>query len=152
MFSCAFESIPSSNQYLPLQIKVYPRTSIDSSRRVRQLAHIFQGKIATFYGKRLAKYMPDVVSSWLAGQQDPDKAVSRAAHDSFNDVFATGEKRSNVWRVYHQAIAQYAENVLMNETEVTLSDMRTVNVDDANSKFARVVGCAVTVLAKLIGK
>ena len=145
-------SIASSNEYSIVQIRVYPRTSIDSSRRVRQLAHDVQGRIAISCGKRLARYMPDIISSWLAGQQDPDKAVSRAAHDSFKKVFATEEKFKNVWRVYRQAIAEYTENVVLHETESTLSDMRTANLDDATTKYARVAGCAVTMLASLIGK
>ena len=146
------EALRVVTDFSTFQVRVYPRTSIDSSRRVRQLAHTVQGRIATSCGKRLARCMPNIISSWLAGQQDPDKAVSRAAHDSFKKVFATEEKLKNVWRVYSQAIVKYAEDVVLHETEGTLSDMRTANLDDATSKYARVVGCAVTVLATLIGK
>ncbi len=96
--------------------------------------------------------MPTIVSSWLAGQQDPDKVVNRAARDSFNQVFITEGKSKNVWRKYHQPIVEYADNVVMNETDSTLSDMKTTSLDDASSKYARVVGCAVTVLTSLIGK
>ncbi|KAL2042416.1 hypothetical protein N7G274_004908 [Stereocaulon virgatum] len=127
--------------------KVYPRTSVDTSRRVRQLAHTLQGQIVMSCGKRIAKYMPAIVASWLAGQYDNDKSVSRAANESFNRVFGTQEKKSNVWRLYQSSILEYARDVIVKETTYTLSDERTTSPDDASSKYSRVVGAATTVVS-----
>ena len=96
--------------------------------------------------------MPAIIPSWLAALNDPDKAVSRAAQESFRQVFATEEKTQNVWRVYRQAIAEYTGNVVAKETENTLSDERTTSPDDASAKYSRVAGCAVMVLTNLLGK
>ena len=134
-----------------LQIKVYPRTSIDNSRRVRQLAHSLQGQIAALYGKRIAKHLPSLIPSWLAGTQDPDKSVNRSAHEAFNAVFASSEKVQNVWRMYQTAILDYLKDVLVKENENTLSDERTTSPDDAATKYARVVGCAMMNVAQLFG-
>ena len=102
-------------------------------------------------GKRIAKYMPAIVASWLAGQYDNDRSVSRAANESFNRVFGTKEKKSNVWRLYQSSILEYSRDVIVKETTYTLSDERTTSPDDASSKYSRVVGAAITVVSILLG-
>ena len=96
--------------------------------------------------------MPSIVPSWLAGLYDPDIAVNRAALESFKQTFATEEKSKNVWRAYHGAIARYTQDIVVKETESTLSDARTTSLDDAITKYARVAGCAIIILTKLLGK
>ncbi|KAI4106223.1 MAG: hypothetical protein L6R37_002310 [Teloschistes peruensis] len=134
------------NAVLDAWIKVYPRTSIDTARRVRQLAHQLQGTIAHKSGKAFAKCMPDVVGAWLAGLFDGDKMVSRTAHSSFKEVFQSEEKINNVWTVYLGSILQYCSDAVFKETVYTLSDERTVSPDDAAAKYARVVAAAVLVV------
>ncbi|KAL8716049.1 MAG: hypothetical protein Q9225_006265 [Loekoesia sp. 1 TL-2023] len=131
-------------------IKVYPRTSIDTARRVRQLAHQLQGAIAHASGKKFARSMPDVVGPWLAGIFDGDKTVSNAAKDSLKQVFQTEEKMKNVWRVYLGPIMQFCSDVVFKETVHTLSDERTVSPDDAFAKHARVVAAAIHVVRHII--
>ena len=133
------------------QIKVYPRTSIDSSRRVRQLAHAVQGQITLSCGKRIAKHMPAIISSWIAGLYDNDKTVSRAANESFNHAFSSEEKQKNVWRVYLSSILEYCQDIIVKETPGTLSDERTTSPDDASAKYSRVVGTALLVVTNLLG-
>ncbi|KAL9599220.1 MAG: hypothetical protein Q9219_004001 [cf. Caloplaca sp. 3 TL-2023] len=131
-------------------IKVYPRTSIDTARRVRQLAHQLQGALAHTSGKRFARAMPDVVGAWLAGIYDGDRTVSNAAKDSLKQVFQTEKKIKNVWNVYLGSILQYCSDALFNESIHTLSDERTVSPDDAFAKHARVVSAAIHVMRHII--
>ncbi|KAI4278073.1 MAG: hypothetical protein LQ337_001296 [Flavoplaca oasis] len=125
-------------------IKVYPRTSIDSARRVRQLAHQLQGLIAHTSGKRFVKHMPDVVGAWLAGLFDSDKMVSRAAQESFKQTFQTDEKMQSVWKIYLGPILQFCSDAVFKENIQTLSDERTVSPDEASAKHARVVAAALS--------
>lgn len=131
---------------------MYPRASIDSSRRVRQLAHLLQGQIAVSCGKRIAKYMPQIVGSWLAGLYDNDRSVIRNARESLKQVFTSEEKLNSLWRVYQSSIIEYAEDAVEKETVYTLSDERTTSPDDASSKYARVIGAAISMVATVIGK
>ncbi|KAL9125815.1 MAG: hypothetical protein Q9217_005035 [Psora testacea] len=131
-------------------IKVYPRISIDSSRRVRQLAHTLQGQIAALCGKRIARYMPQIVGAWLAGMYDNDKSVSRAAQESFKLVFPSEEKYQHVWQVYQADVVQFSRNVIEKETAQTLSDERTTSPDDAMSKYTRTLGTAIMMITNLI--
>ncbi|KEY79644.1 RING zinc finger protein [Aspergillus fumigatus] len=136
--------------FLDAWIKIYPRASIDLSRRVRQTAHSAQGSIASVVGKRIAPYLPKVIGAWLAGFYDNDRPVHRAALESFMLVFTTEEKRNGVWKVYQSSILDFVDDVILQQTPQTLSDERTVKPDDAEAKYARVVGTALLLLNRVI--
>ena len=129
---------------------IYPRTSIDSSRRVRQLAHTLQGHIAAKSGKRIARRMPNLIGAWLAGTYDSDRAVARAASDALGQVFATPEKRKALWKAYQDPLLDFSRNVFDKESPQTLSDERSVSPDESNAKYHRVVTSAVGLLAGLL--
>ena len=132
-------------------MKIYPRASIDLSRRVRQTAYAIQGSVSSLVGKRIARFLPKVVGAWLAGLYDNDKPVHRSALESFTRVFSTDEKRKGVWKVYQTSILDFVDDVILQQTPQTLSDERTVKPDDAEAKYARVVGTAVLLFNRIIG-
>ena len=94
--------------------------------------------------------MPIIAASWVAGQYDNDKSVSRAANESFKRVFSSEEKLKNVWRLYQIPILEYAMDVILKETSSTLSDERTTSPDDSSAKYSRVVGASITMVTNLI--
>ncbi|KAI9775587.1 MAG: hypothetical protein M1835_005753 [Candelina submexicana] len=137
------------DQVLEAWVKIYPRISIDSSRRVRQLAHTLHGHIAVSCGKRVARHVPKIVGAWLGGLYDNDRLVSKAAQQSFKQVFPTQEKVHNVWRSYSRPILEYCRDALLRETVQTLSDERTVSPDEAETKYAALVGTTLSVVINL---
>lgn len=94
--------------------------------------------------------MPRVAASWVAGQYDNDKSVSRAANESFKRVFSAEEKMKNVWRLYQVSILEYARDVIVKETPSTLSDERTTSPEDASAKYSRVVSASVMMVTNLM--
>lgn len=134
------------------QIKLYPRTSIDSARRVRQLAHALQGQVATSCGKRIAKHLPNAIGAWLTGLHDNDKVVARTAQDAFCRVFPSDEKQLAVWKLFQPYILAYCENCIFIENPTTLSDERTTSLDDATMKYGRVIGCAILTVMTALSK
>ncbi|EAW07440.1 ubiquitin-protein ligase RKR1 [Aspergillus clavatus NRRL 1] len=136
--------------FLDAWIKIYPRASIDLSRRVRQTAHSVQGSIAYLIGKRIAPFLPKVVGAWLAGVYDNDRPVHLSALESFTRVFSTDQKRSGVWKVYQSSILEFVDDVILQQTPQTLSDERTVKPDDAEAKYARVVGTALMLFNRIL--
>ncbi|KAI9882616.1 MAG: hypothetical protein M1823_005635 [Watsoniomyces obsoletus] len=131
---------------LDVWIQLYPRLSIDTERRVRQLAHNVLGQIAALSGKQLARHMPSIVGPWLAGMYDNDRIVRKAAQDAFEQTFLLEEKLREVWRVYQRSILDHAKDCILRETVTTLSDERTVSQDDADAKYARVVATGISLL------
>ncbi|KAJ9231554.1 hypothetical protein DTO207G8_7361 [Paecilomyces variotii] len=138
--------------FLEAWIKIYPRTSIDISRRVRQLAHSIQGSVASLTGKRIVRHLPKVVGAWLAGLYDNDRPVVRSAQESFSRVFATEDKRASVWKIYQNAVLLFAEDVILHQNPLTLSDERTTKPDDAEAKYARVLGTALSLLTRILSQ
>ncbi|KAH0559624.1 hypothetical protein GP486_003863 [Trichoglossum hirsutum] len=131
-------------------IKLYPRTSVDSARRVRQLAHVLQGQISVSSGRRMAKHMSKIAGAWLAGMWDNDRLVSRAAHDSIKDVFGTEKKRHDLLIIYGRPILEYTQNAVLRETVQSLSDERVVSPDNAKEKYARVVSTSICVTTHML--
>jgi E3 ubiquitin-protein ligase listerin len=131
-------------------VNLYPRTSIDNSRRVRQLAHTLQGWITVSAGKRIVPFLPKVVGSWLAGTYDSDKGVARSAQDALQAAFSTPEKRGALWKVYRTALLEYVEDAMLVQSQQTLSDERTTSPDDSEAKHVRVVSTAALILLQLI--
>lgn len=132
------------------QVKLYPRLSVDVSRRVRQLANSVLGCIGIKSGKRIAKHMPTLVGPWLAGLYDSDTTVSRTTADSLVKVFKAEDKLKNIWNLYESTILDYCNNIISNESVYTLSDERSVSPDDAEAKYARVMATAVMCATRLI--
>ncbi|KAJ5294957.1 hypothetical protein N7508_009778 [Penicillium antarcticum] len=137
--------------FLDAWVKIYPRLSIDLSRRVRQIAHPIQGTISGLVGKRIVPNLPKVIGAWLAGIYDNDRPVQRAALESFTKVFSSEEKRNNVWKIYQGSILDFVDDVILHQTALTLSDERTVKRDDAEGKYARVVGAAIMLFNRVLG-
>ena len=94
--------------------------------------------------------MPRVAASWVAGQYDSDKSVSRAANESFKRVFSAEEKMKNVWRLYQVSILEYARDVIVKENPNTLSDERTTSPEDSSAKYSRVASASVMMVTNLM--
>ncbi|EXJ80612.1 hypothetical protein A1O3_06896 [Capronia epimyces CBS 606.96] len=147
-------SVTSADQIdsslLEAWVGLYPRTSIDNSRRVRQLAHALQGSLTAVSGRRIAPLLSKVVGPWLSGVYDSDKLVARAAQDSISTAFKTEERRRALWKIYKDALIEYAEDAILVQTPKTLSDERSTSPDDAETKFVRVVGNAIYMLRQVL--
>ena len=96
--------------------------------------------------------MPKLVGAWVSGLYDNDRPVAKAARESLNRVFPAEEKLQAIWKVYHSTILEYSREAILRETVQTLSDERTVSPDDAEAKYARVVGSSISVITHLLGK
>lgn len=134
-----------------MQVKLYGRTSIDNSRRVRELCHTVQLELMKSARKRMEKRIPKIAGPWLAGTFDKDRVVSRAATDALSSFLNTDEKVTQFWRRLQAQILDYAlESV--RETPDTLSDERSTTKADSEAKYYRVVGASLALVLNLLQK
>ncbi|RYP01600.1 hypothetical protein DL764_006166 [Monosporascus ibericus] len=131
--------------------QLYPRVSIDNSRRVRELSHALQFELMKSTRKRMEKRLLKVVGSWLSGTFDRDRVVSRVATEGLSSFLTTDDKVVQFWRRCQQQILEYASDAIK-ETPDTLSDERTTNADDAEAKYHRVLAGSLALVLNLLQK
>ncbi|KAI5298506.1 TATA-binding protein-associated factor mot1, partial [Ascosphaera pollenicola] len=138
--------------FLKAWFNVYPRLSIETTRRVRQVAHAVHGVVVSSAGKRVARLMPKIIGAWLAGLYDNDRPVMRAAQESLLQAFTTDAKRQGVWKAYQGPILDFVEDAILVQTPHTLSDDRSTKPDDMEMKHARVVATASYTCSNLLAR
>ncbi|KAK7957148.1 uncharacterized protein PG986_006370 [Apiospora aurea] len=132
-------------------VQLYPRISIDNSRRVRELSHTLQLELVRSARKRMERRIPKIVGSWLAGTFDRDRGVARVATDGLASFLTTPEKVAQFWRKCQTQILEYASDAIL-ETVDSLSDERSTNADDAEAKYYRVLGGSLALVLNLLEK
>ncbi|TEA14345.1 E3 ubiquitin-protein ligase listerin [Colletotrichum sidae] len=130
-------------------VQIYPRISIDNSRRVRELSHTLQFELMKSARKRMEKHVPKIVGTWLAGLSDKDRGVARAARDGTASFLNSPEKEALFWKKCQTQILTYASDAIQ-ETRDTLSDERSTTPDDAEAKHLRVVGASLSLVLGLL--
>ncbi|KAK1916221.1 hypothetical protein P3342_004037 [Pyrenophora teres f. teres] len=141
---------PVEDGLIEAWIKIYPRTSIDNAKAVRQNAHLVHGHFALSAGKRMAKHMPKSVAAWLCGLYDSDRSVVEATQTSLRQVFNTPEKLQSIRKAYQQPILEYCKDAIDKESTTSLSDERIVSKDDAEAKYSRVISACISLLGSLL--
>ncbi|TAQ89941.1 hypothetical protein B7494_g1710 [Chlorociboria aeruginascens] len=136
---------------LEAYVKIYPRICIDKSRRVRELSHLLLSEFLQSARKRMEKYIPQFVGSWVAGANDQDRAAAGAARDGIKSLLGTDEKVNLFWKRCHVWIVDYALEAV-NETPHTLSDKRIVSSEDSKEKYDRVIISSMALLIDLLTK
>jgi len=133
------------------QVCVYPRVSIDNSRRVRELSHAVQLAFMTSARRRMEKRIPAVVGAWLAGTFDRDRGASRTASDGLFSLVNTPDKVLRFWKQCQAQILDYATAAIL-ETPSSLDDDRSTSKDDAEAKYYRVISGSLSLVLGLLQK
>ncbi|KAJ2898792.1 RING zinc finger [Zalerion maritima] len=131
-------------------VKLYPRTAVDSSGRVRELSHSLQYELMLWGRRRMEKQLPKIVGTWLAGAFDRHKPASRAANEGLTSFLNTPDKKAMFWKKCQKQILDYATEAAQ-ETVDTLSDdkERAAKPAEARSKFLRAIGGALALVTQL---
>ncbi|KAL9088242.1 MAG: hypothetical protein Q9159_003226 [Coniocarpon cinnabarinum] len=144
------EQAPLEDGFLEAWVKVFPRLSIDVSRRVRQSSFALQKAVAKTIGKRIAKHMPFLAPAWLAGLHDGDRAVMRAAHDGLQSMFGSPEKQKNLRKAYQPQILAFGSDLIENETKDSLSDPKSTLPEDAEGVYNRVASSGIQSISEML--
>ncbi|PHH61640.1 hypothetical protein CDD81_8104 [Ophiocordyceps australis] len=136
---------------LDVWAQLYPRTSIDNSRRVRELSHTLQFELVKTARKRMERHIPKIVGAWLAGLYDRDRVVARAARNGLSSLLSSPEKMSAFWVKCRSQILDFATQAVQ-ETQDTLSDERSTTFEDAEAKYFRVIAASLSLVLGLLNR
>lgn len=133
-------------------VQMYPKLSIDDSKKVRSLAHQIQSQFVFSLGKSYAKYLKDTIGVWLSGMFDQDRSTAKACKESIDFAFGSKkEKISNLWKIFTVQILQYCYQVLAYETKDTLSDERFATKEESQAKYLRVLQGSILLIVHVLG-
>ncbi|GAV29644.1 hypothetical protein PMKS-003145 [Pichia membranifaciens] len=128
-------------------VQMYPKLSIDDSKKVRSVAHQIQSQFVFTLGKSYVKYLRDTIGVWLSGVFDADRSTARACRESIDFAFGSKkDKISNLWKIFTFQIVQYSHQVLAYENKDTLSDERFSTKDESEAKYLRVLQASILVV------
>ena len=133
------------------QVKLYPRLSIENSRRVRELAHSIQFELLKSEGRRMERHLQQVVGAWLASLYDRDRHIAKEASEYIAHFLKTDERVLSFWKRSQPQVLEYAQEAF-HETPQTLSDERTMSADDVQAKYFRVVESSIALVTNLLLK
>ncbi|KAF4583133.1 C3HC4 type (RING finger) zinc finger containing protein [Ophiocordyceps camponoti-floridani] len=134
---------------LDIWAQLYPRISIDNSRRVRELSHLLQFQLMASARKRMERHVPRIVGSWLAGLYDRDRVVARAVDQGLSSLLVSQDKIIAFWKKCQSQILDFAIEAAQ-ETQDTLSDERTTTAEDAEAKYNRVIVGSLSLVMSLL--
>ncbi|KAK9367200.1 hypothetical protein V1509DRAFT_627282 [Lipomyces kononenkoae] len=135
---------------LAVWVQFYPHLASEFSRRLRMLAHKLQGDLFKRFQRQSAKYMKETVGPWLGGLYDNDKVVARAATVAFETVFASEEKRRQVFQVFHVQLLDYVKHAISAKDTHSLSDEKYFTQTDIESKVTREIASGIALFSYLL--
>lgn len=138
--------------FIMVWLQLYPRVALDSSKTVRQVAHLIQATLLERIGGReFSKYLKSSIPVMLQSLYD-DKSIASSTFASLMKSFNNDSERVNVklWEVFHEQITNYCRAVIVNETASSITDQRYESHDDVLLKYDRAVNGAIQLLLRLI--
>lgn len=130
--------------------QIYAKLITNESKIIRSLSHEFTTILIKLLNKRVSKFLKDFVPLLLSGVYDTDLSVSKGCLDNISKCFnGDSSKIHSLWTVFSVQILNYIREVVIVESEETLSDKNT-SKDNSKIKYNRVIVGTIYMLIHLI--
>ncbi|KAI9164385.1 hypothetical protein H9P43_008224 [Blastocladiella emersonii ATCC 22665] len=133
---------------LPKWPRIFTRLGTDYERRVRILIFELHALLVAHAKKKLAPYLKELITTWVMARYDRD--VAPLATASFDAVFPEA-KHAEVFRFCRDAMIEELTQLTTVKRPDTLSDPRFHTQLEMETKYARVVACALQTVGLLAG-
>ncbi|AMD18701.1 HBL201Wp [Eremothecium sinecaudum] len=131
--------------------QMYAKMVVNDLKSIRSAAHQITTRLIKLLKKDGTRYLKDFIPLLLSGLYDIDISVSRSTSanllDCFNDDVS---KIQALWKLFPEQILNYVREVIVVESEGTLSDERYVAKKDAELRYIRVVTGSILLLIHLL--
>ncbi|CDK28435.1 unnamed protein product [Kuraishia capsulata CBS 1993] len=134
-------------------VQLYPKLSLDISKRVRILSHQVQSRFVKVLGKKYAKFLKDTIGVWLAGSFESDRLAAKECAISIQEAFGRNQGKTDaLWKIFPVQILEFCFQVFKFESRETLSDERFIGKDEAEAKYQRVLFSSISILSTFVTK
>ncbi|KAM3162993.1 E3 ubiquitin-protein ligase listerin [Lachancea thermotolerans] len=130
--------------------QIYAKLITNESRILRISAHTVTTSLIKIMGKKGAKFLKDFVPFLLSGSYDHDATVAKACANSTLECFGNDVTKVNaLWTLFLPQILNFVKELVVVESQASLSDERYVSKQESELKYIRVVTSAICVLIRL---
>ncbi|ESO83676.1 hypothetical protein LOTGIDRAFT_133152, partial [Lottia gigantea] len=133
---------------LPFWPRLYNRLSMDVDCKVREAVNNTFLVVSVRVGKEIAPYLKSIMGCWIASQCDTYPIVAFSAIKVFQNTFP-GNKQNDALTLYRQEIVDFLVDNLINQTPQSLSDPKTTDQVEMDSKYSRVIASSLAGCRKL---
>ncbi|CUS23917.1 LAQU0S12e02938g1_1 [Lachancea quebecensis] len=130
--------------------QIYAKLITNESRVLRISAHAVTTNLIKIMGKKGAKFLKDFVPLLLSGSYDHDATVAKACTSHILECFGNDDTKVNaLWTLFLPQILSFVKELIVVESQASLSDERYVSKQESELKYIRVVTSAICVLIRL---
>ncbi|CCC69058.1 hypothetical protein NCAS_0C00680 [Naumovozyma castellii] len=127
--------------------QLYAKLITNESKVIRIQSHQISIALIKFLGKKISKFLKDLIPLVLLGTCDTDIAVSKACMADLNDCFkGNQEKITGLWTIFEEQILNLIKEIVLVEDQDTLSDERYVAKEESMFKYNRMFTSAICLL------
>lgn len=135
-----------------LWTQFYPKLVTCELKTIRALAHEVTCKFISLWGKKISKFLKDLIPLLMSGLYDPETYVVKAASQSITSVFNSVEKIEALWEKFIPEHCKLIHEVLLIESKDTISDEKFVSKTESNAKYTRLVTTCTFIMVHLLKK
>ncbi|CDO92326.1 unnamed protein product [Kluyveromyces dobzhanskii CBS 2104] len=130
--------------------QLYAKLISSDSKFIRTQAHQFSAGLIAAFGKRVSKYLKELVPMLLIGLFDVDAAVSRSCSDSLTHCFKDTNKVSSLWKLFTSEILNLVRQVILVETPTSISDERFYKKEEVSLRYNQLLVASIRTLTNLV--
>uniref|UniRef100_A0A8C5DG75 E3 ubiquitin-protein ligase listerin n=1 Tax=Gouania willdenowi TaxID=441366 RepID=A0A8C5DG75_GOUWI len=134
---------------LPYWSRIYCKISVDHDRRIREATQLAFEQLVLKVRRSLAPCLKSLMGHWILSQCDTYSPAASAACQAFKAAFSPA-KQPEAISFCKEEILNVLQVILLKETADTLSDPRSVTVEERESKYVRLLTSSLLGVKKLL--
>lgn len=143
-------SIFQDDMFILSWCQIYAKLISSDSKTIRIQAHQFTATLIAKFGKRVSKFLKELIPMLLSGLFDVDTAVGRSCSDSLLNCFKDSNKVNSLWKLFTSEILNFIKQVIIVETAKSISDERYYTKEDISLRYNQLLIASIRTLTKLI--
>ncbi|CCF56659.1 hypothetical protein KAFR_0B03620 [Kazachstania africana CBS 2517] len=140
----------SDDIFLICWSQIFAKLVVNESKPIRTQAYVITIRLIGILNRKVSKFLKDFIPLILLGVYDTDVSVSKTCLKELRKCFNNNEDKINsLWDVFFEQILSLVKQVVVVESEDTLSDERYISKEESHFKYTRLMTQAVLLITRL---